>query len=232
MAFTGGEPTFHISIINRILKAHTKIEKCAVQITTNGWYAKSAEKIESTLDQFCKLDHLQLSYDQFHGSLLKSEDVRRLADYCQRHGIAMNVSICISDPMQLVFASMVSKETRVPGIFQKVDASGRAKPNNVAFRYPTFEPETLRKKCPNLGQISYICGRGFSVCCGNLMFNGVKPNMAHPTIASHMESKFFKQMKEKTFGELLDETGIDRESLLPEYSSPCRLCEHVHHHAR
>lgn len=228
MVFTGGEPTFYVSEINRIVQAHPNLAKCHVQITTNGWYATSAEKINSVLGQIHQLDHLQLSYDQFHGTQFKIEYMQHLFDYCKRKQITANISVSISDPIQLACVSDISKTIDVPIIFQKVDASGRGRENNLAFRYYEFEPETLEKKCPNLGQVSYICGRGFSVCCSNLMFNGPRKAIAHSTIDEHVQSTFYQRMQTHTFGELIEAAGISRDELLPEHTSRCKLCELIH----
>ena len=229
LLFTGGEPTLHVRMINQIISSHSNWENLAVQITTNGWYAKGGEKlITKTLKQIVKLDHLQLSYDVFHGSILTFDDVKELINYCSAKKIGFNISVCISSPLELEEALKIKRGTGATVIFQTVDASGRAKTNKKNYVYPFFEKDVLRKKCPNVGQISYICGRGYSTCCSNLMFNQILPNIAHPNIEDHLGSTFYKNMKNKTFGELLEENNISVDSLSPEHSSPCGLCEYIH----
>lgn len=229
LIFTGGEPTLHIEVINKLIAAHPEIEKTEVFITTNGWFSKNETSIANILDQFKKLSHLQLSYDIYHGTKISTSNILLLKDQANRRNIKFNVSVCISSPKELLAANSLQKSLGGLVIFQKVDASGRAKSNNLHFKYPLFEHEVLNRKCPNLGQISYIVNKGFSVCCSNLAFNqGTVPNVFHDSIEKHLQSEFYLNLKNKTFGEVLKGKSISTENLQPEFSSPCRLCELAH----
>lgn len=80
LLFTGGEPTLYIDIINQIISAHADKDNLIVQITSNGWYAKGGRKlILKVLQKIEQLNHLQLSYDVFHGSLLNFEDIKMIS---------------------------------------------------------------------------------------------------------------------------------------------------------
>lgn len=227
--FTGGEPTLHLDIINRLISAHPNLEDAEIFITTNGWFSKSENSIGSVLNKFLKINHLQLSFDTFHGSRLTVADIKRLRDNLRTKNVNFNISMCISNPLDLFAAHKLQQNIEELVIFQKVDATGRAKSNNLHFKYPTFEKESLAKKCPNFGQISYIVNKGFSVCCSNLIFNNeTSQEIYHQSIAEHVNSEFYSNLKNKTFGEILKERSIDTENLSYEYSSPCRLCELAH----
>jgi len=229
LVFTGGEPTLHLDIINRLILAHPNVDRLEVFVTTNGWYSKSESSIACVLDKFIKITHLQLSYDIYHGTKISIGDIRRLRDEVNRRSIEFNISVCMSSPQELLAAHELQKELGELVIFQRVEAVGRAEKNNVHFKYPEFEPESLEKKCPNLGQMSYIVNKGFSVCCSNLAFNSKIPkDVFHSSVEGHLNSDFYKALEANTFGELLEKRGIAVENLSAEFSSPCRLCELVH----
>jgi organic radical activating enzyme len=228
LLFTGGEPTFHIDEINEIISNHPDLEKCSVQITTNGWFAKQEARISKVLNRFVKLDSVQLSYDQFHKSKLESENIYHLSEYCSKNNIKFNISVSVSDPSELVLVSQLKQETKVPVIFNKIEACGRAKETEVQFRYPIFESRVLGEKCPNINTLNYICGRGFTICCSNLIFNQHKGNFANLSLNEYLSSEFHQEMKTKTFQQMLDERGISKATLRPEHSSACQLCEYAH----
>lgn len=228
LVFTGGEPTLYISSINELIESHNFIDTLDVFITTNGWFAKNLESATKVLNSFKKITHLQLSYDLFHGSKLKIEDIKLLKNILHDLGIVFNISVCISSPSELMLANEIQLKTETTVIFQKIDASGRALKNNVEFKYPVFDPEVLEKQCPNLGQFSYISGKGFSTCCSNLIFNSNCPSFVFSKKLEHyMNGSFFKQISSKTFRQLAIEKNIDISNLSPSYSAPCRLCEYI-----
>lgn len=228
LLFTGGEPTFFIPTINTIMASHPALSSCVVRVTTNGWFAKDLQSIAQVLGAFTKLDHLQCSFDTFHGSSVRAEHLRNLAVYCRRHQIRFNVSVCISDPRDLIAASRLQQEVDAQVTFQKVDASGRARTRHKAFKYFTFEREVLEKRCPNVGQMNYICQKGFTLCCSNLIFNGSVPSIAHASLEEHVQSAFYQEMSTSTFGDMLKRRGLSAEQLRPEHSSPYGLCEYLH----
>jgi MoaA/NifB/PqqE/SkfB family radical SAM enzyme len=228
LQFTGGEPTFYSVEINSIIEAHPNIEKCQVQLTTNGWYASSKKGIEEKLGEFIKVDILLLSYDKFHSSKVTGIQIENLIQYCKENGIKFGISMCISDPKEMLEARAILSKYDADLIFQKVDSTGRAKKNKCAYKYPSFEPEVLEKKCPNLNTISYIAGKGFTNCCGNLIFNASNTkSYANDDIDEYTASDFKSKLAKKTFGELMDERGIDVNVLEPKHSSPCSLCEFI-----
>jgi len=228
LLFTGGEPTLHIDIINELIEVHPSLDSAKIQITTNGWYAQSETKIESILSQFRKLDSVQISYDVFHGSKLTREGIESLIRYCDSKSIEHNLSVCLTEPMDLLEIKDSIQNLNTNISYQKVQASGRAKKSENFYRNPNFDPSVLETKCPNLEQISYICGRGFSTCCSNLMFNTTVPGMHHMTISDHLNSDFFNTLNTNTFKQLIERKKAE-DIVLNQYNSlPCNLCESIH----
>lgn len=227
LAFTGGEPTLYVEDINRIIAAHPDQGHIKVRLTTNGHFATDRDSIVRTLESFIKLDELQLSYDKFHAEFLPSRQAGLLYHACAERSLRFSVVISLTTPVDLAIAQDLRKFGDMPISFQKVLAIGRAKKNGLAYQYPAFDPAVLKTSCPNRGQISYICGRGFSACCSNLVFNGPLPGIVHPTLEEHLRSDFYNLISSRQFSELLTSNGVSPSSLAPLHSSPCALCEHL-----
>jgi len=221
---TGGEPTLHMPLINKILKHLTY--DFEVQITTNGWFAKTTEGIERVLSGFLRLDRVQLSYDVFHGSKLQREDVKRLADACTSRGLRFNMTMCISEAMDLVTADELTKEIGHNVVYQKVARIGRAEATDTEFKQPRFDRAVLNKRCSNLSTLTYVHGKGFTFCCGPLVFDTDAP-IAHPTVEEHFQSHLRREFETKTFGQLLQDVGGTEAELTPAMSHPCALCHHI-----
>lgn len=229
LIFTGGEPTLHIDLVNELLLSHPNIESANILLTTNGWFSKSPELLRNTIEKLLKVSGLQLSYDTFHGSKLSIDDVVRLKTFCLEREIQFNISICISSPLELIEANKIQRAIGAQVIFQKVEASGRAKTSGGSYKYLSFQASVFDLKCPNLGSITCIPQKGFSVCCSNLIFNRLKTdNFAHPTLEEHTSSDFYKEICSKTFGQMLESRGLASEHFDPEFSAPCRMCEYIH----
>ena len=228
LQFSGGESSFYHQEINQIVRAHPELKNCEVILTSNGWYGKSPELTEKTLGQFDMITQLTLSFDVFHGNEAKIDYLENIKLYASDKNIKLVVSFCISSPLDLIKAKKVLENIDIPVIYQKVDSVGRAKDNHLGFKFPLFEEDTLNETCPNIECVSFIPGKGFSICCGNLMFNEDNPEIYHETIDDHFESPFYKKLKNKNFGQILEEKNIPITDLKSKHSSACALCEFIH----
>lgn len=227
IAFAGGEPTYYIDEINDLVSVHPTPEKLTVRLTTNGQFARDKARALSTLGAFKKLDQVQLSYDRFHEDYFPLEMVGHVASACKELSLDFGVLLAMTSPLDLEIAGRLRALGDFPITVHKVLPIADAVTNNVAYRHIEFDPKVLTEHCPNRGQISYICGRGFSLCCSNLAFNGSRGGVVHPTLSEHIESPLFKSMSEHNFSELLTRAGIRIDSLAPEMSSACTLCEKI-----
>ena len=228
LLFSGGEPTFHIEIINDLILSAQKKRSPKIIITTNGWFSYSPESISKTLEKFEQIDSIQLSFDLFHGNTLTPVNALYLSDYCKRKKINFNISVCVSRPLDVILAKKIFKNKNIPINFQKVESSGRAKDKGVYYKYNLFSKSVLNKKCPNLGQISYISGKGYSVCCSNLVFNKQNKIYWHNKIEDHISSPFYQNLNKNTFKDILEKKKIDLSLLTNEISTPCSVCEFAH----
>ncbi len=229
LIFTGGEPTYYIHIINEILSQCLELYRPKVLITTNGCFAMGgSNKVHEILSSFKHIDELQLSMDKFHKSNLKPSEVQSLIDYTSARKIKLNISYCISTPMDFVAFEKMAQAYNIKMIYQLVDESKRSLETNSVFQYPAFQSDVLKKKCPVLDCISYFPGQGFSHCCSKWMLDSCKKKKTYSTVEECMNSVFFKRMYQYTFGDLVDFVQLSISDLLPQHSSPCCLCRFLH----
>lgn len=227
LSFTGGEPTLYADKINRIISAHPDRGRLKVRLTTNGHFAKDRDSAARTLRSFAQLDEVQLSYDRFHAESLSLAQAGLLCRACGELSMGFSVVVAVSSPLDLAVPQDLRRFGDIAISFQKVLPLGRAKANGLAYQYPAFDSAVLSQSCPNKGQVFYICGRGFSICCSSMVFDGDFPGVLHPTLEEHLASGFHGLVGSLRFSELLARSGLDPASLAPEHSSPCTLCEHI-----
>jgi organic radical activating enzyme len=225
MLLTGGEPTVYLESINEILGKLTFRPR--VILTTNGTYALTLEQARAKLDQMPILDGIQLSFDPHHESTLDSPLPAVLKQYCEQRGLEFVVIVSMSRVMDLTFAAQVEEKYQAPVIIQKIEGSGRARKTGVEFQYEVFDPAVLNERCPNSSAPSYIQGKGFTVCCSNVVYNLPGDQYAEKEFGDLERSAFHREVTGLTFGERMKKQGLRVEELEPRHSSPCNLCEHL-----
>lgn len=232
LLFTGGEPTLYLDTVNKIVASHPDPAGSEVQITTNGWFARSTRSTDAVLGRLLRVDRLQLSFDHFHGSPQTMEQAVRLAAWCRSRGVTFNTSVAITSPTDMIFADELQRSTGERVVYTFVEAAGRARDQRLEYRFGQFQPGVLAETCPGRRTLTYIAGRGFTLCCANLAFNSDSAGVVHPTAEAHFQSRFYRDMASKTMGQLLEASGMDASTLSPRHSSPCGLCEHIHSHGK
>ncbi len=226
LLFVGGETTLYIDTINEILSGIRSLPHTRVKITTNGSFAGTIGAARKTLASFKKLNAVQLSYDRFHAVHLAAYKISNLYKACKEAGIDFSVIMTIQSPLEMTDLKELWKIGKFRIGIQKVLPVGEARRNSIEYSYPSFDDKVLRRHCPNRNKVKYLCGQGFSICCGNLAYNSKFP-IIHATAAQHINSRFHRLISANNFGALLKKAGIPRESLLPRHSSECNLCEHI-----
>lgn len=192
LLFTGGEPTLYIPLINEMISAHPAPGKCRIIVTTNGHFANSVSSARKVLASFIALNNVQVSYDKFHNKFLPLTKVKNLYAACKEMRLKFLALFAIQSPLDLSLMAALSKVGRFNIGVQKVIPHGQAKKNRLGFIHTVFDRKVLAKKCPNLGRLAYTRGRGFSVCCSDLLRLRSKTQFAHPTIKEHLASDFYK----------------------------------------
>jgi len=226
--YSGGETTLYIDQINSITEAHPAPEKLNVTVVTNGWFGSSEEKVADTLGRLRKLSAVDFSYDKFHGSKTRFEYIGRVARYCRSQAIDFKVTMSLSTPLELLDAKRIRDELDIPIQYQRVINSGRAKVNKAGFQYFSFDRAVLDRKCPAKGMISFLPGKGFSTCCSSVIFNRTIPGTFHRDLDQHLQSEFFRDLQDKTLGQIAEDRGLKVSDLTPEHSLECNLCELIH----
>ncbi|KAF0155500.1 MAG: hypothetical protein FD189_1416 [Elusimicrobia bacterium] len=173
------------------------------------------------------LTYVQMSYDKFHAEFLPKSRLENLFNVCRELGIGFRVVTTLQSPLDLKITAELGAIGGFEVAVQKICDIGEAKKNGLAFRHFVFDKKVLSQVCPNRDQLVYQCGRGFSVCCSNLIYNGFGKYCLHKTPEDHFNSEFYKRMRNAVLGRLFVQHGGDPESLRPEHSSPCALCEHI-----
>ena len=225
IVLTGGEPTLYTDLYESIL---SRLDyKFEVTLTTNGYFAYTKELVEKQLGKIRNLTVVQLSFDEFHSSKLDDERPLHLRDYCAERGIHFSIICCLASPMDLLFAAEAEERFGVPVTIQKIEGSGKASETKVEFQYPKFEETVLNMKCPNSTTVSNIKGKGFTVCCSNVIFNTDSMKYSARNVDELRNNEFCREVTEMTFLERMEKYGIDSKTLPARFSSPCNLCEHI-----
>lgn len=224
--FVGGETTLYIEAINEIIAAVRDLSRSRIKVTTNGHFARTVISAVRVLKSFKKLDTVQLSYDRFHAEFLPFENVKNLYLACKDLGLKFCVINTISSPLELAGLKKFGEIGRFKVLVNKAIRIGEAARNGIEYVYPSFDVGVLDRFCPAHGNMAYICGRGFSVCCANLMFE-TDLTVTHSSIAEHKRSRFYRMMSKLTFGQLLEKAGLPARGLPPQFSAECNLCQHI-----
>ena len=230
LLFTGGEPTFQVRAINRIVEAHPCPDSLIVTVTTNGWFARSQRTLERQISSFRKIDRIYLSYDQWHQPSLHAEDIARLYAFCRSRRIEFVVQVTYADLYDiLAIGDIMTAAGNPPITLSVVEPAGRARVHAVEGKPPTILSDIIDLYCPNKGTVTYLPRMGFSICCGKLVYDGDFASYTDETLTSHITSSFFREMSNTTFREQLENKGIKLESLDNQAPiTPCGLCEIIH----
>lgn len=224
--FVGGEPTLYLATINAILASARDLSASRVLITTNGHFASTTKAAIKVLRSFRKLDSVQLSYDKYHAEFLPFENVKNLYSACMELGLKFCVVYTISSPMDLIGLKKLQSVGKFKILVSKVMRAGAATRNGIEYAYPSFDKGVLRQRCALRKIVGYVCGRGFSLCCSNLMYETALP-VAHDSVNEHRRSRFYRLISTMTFGQLLKKAGLSSENLPSRFSMTCNLCEYV-----
>ncbi len=231
LLFVGGETTLYIETINEILSGMRALACTKIKITTNGYFSATINSAVETLKAIKKLNAVQLSYDRFHSAHMPIHKVKKLYLACKRLKVDFSVIMTIRSPLEMTGLKELWKIGKFRIGIQKVLPVGEAKRNGIEYSYPSFDKRVLSHFCPNRNKIKYLCGQGFSMCCGNLAYNLRLP-IVHRTVPQHMNSRFYRLITTMNFGVLLKKAGLPATDLLPRHSSECNLCEYIFGNSR
>jgi hypothetical protein len=224
--FIGGEPTLYIPDMNEMVSLFGEpVPK--IRMTTNGHFAGTRTKAKKVLSSISKLSGINLSYDKLHARFLPEENIEALCSACKELGVKFDVLLTVNSPMDMVLVKDLRRLGDFPILIQKLIPVGMAKQNNLGYRYPSFDEKVLEISCPMKDKLTYICGQGFSSCCGSLIYGLKSSGFVHPTVEELAASDFYRLISTHTFSGIIREFGLSGMEMLPEYSTPCVLCEAI-----
>lgn len=225
--FSGGEPTLSLDLIARILAGAGGRYRPEVTVTTNGYFAATQEDALGVLSSIKYLRRVNLSYDKFHGKFLGLGRLENLYRACLKAGVEFSVLASIQSPLDLVELMPLSNvgDFRVTPF--KVLPLGDAIDNALEFRYPEFDRAVLGKKCPDRNKVTYIQGKGFTLCCSSLVFGRSPQDCIYETVESLLSSRFRSMMLNDDFLTLMRRAKVGDSELRPEHSSECGLCSYI-----
>lgn len=224
LLFLGGEPSLYISRTNSFLKRLGDLKRYTVRITTNGHFAKSVDSAVGVLSSFLKINHVQLSYDKFHGKFLPYSAVGNMFKACRSLKLGFGVIAAVDSPLDLVLLNKLKSVGNFSVGVQKVLPVGGAGNNGISYKYPFFDRHVLSRRCPNRKVITYLPGKGFSICCSTLALGKKWRIACHPTLKDHFSSWFYNCMAKLSFREIMRVAGLGAMEVAAEQSSPCVLC--------
>lgn len=230
--FVGGEPTFYIRDINKILCSLNNLKTKCIKITTNGYFAKTIRSAQNIISSFIQLNEVQLSYDIFHNEFLPRKNIKNLYIVCKKAKKRFSVIFTLRSPIDLKLIKEIRKIGNFPIGIQKVLPIGNAVKNNVYYQHPSFNKKVLLKKCPGIKEIVYICGNGFSNCCSTIFYNKIINGIFHNSIEEHIKSRFYALMSLYNFKQLAKILNVSIQNLPSNCSSECVLCEYIFKNAR
>lgn len=173
IGFSGGEPLLYLEKIQSLLNSIHQVrslDTLTVSLTSNGALInRFAERISQM-----KIDQVVLSYDRYHSAFMSPQEFANAVILSKRlfKRVEINLVGGVETDLELVREVALKEDIKVH-ISQPL-RSGRYKPETKLVS------ETFYKQlsCPNLSgkqseyfKVSYFPGKGFSLCCGPLIFD-------------------------------------------------------------
>lgn len=227
--FSGGEPSLYYASIEKIMDSVHK--KIFYSMTTNGQFLYSDSNFNKINNIIKRMKRIYISIDSFH----RHVDVNKLCqfrDYLSSLKIDFALRVTITDPLEIVKIKNEYKDYNFKLIWQKCGVGGRAKMENLSYKYIDFDENVLNQKCPSLNILNYIPKKGFSNCCANLVFNSNLAQVFSSEYNSLKDLSFLKYMQKYTFGDLIKKKQVQIPKLTAEMSDPCYLCEQIWEYER
>jgi RimJ/RimL family protein N-acetyltransferase len=224
--FSGGEPTLHLPEIQRLLsQVHREIP---VVLTTNGWFAT---RTVHYLDEI-PLKGVELSFDRFHAPFISLEKLIPLIHHLKKRGIEVSFNFVFDTLPELADLAVI-RGLGVPVRTSRLIQSGRGTPD------PSWiDSRATQQTCPSLNpqnrhvshleKVIYLSGKGFTPCCGPLVFDELVPETQafSSTLDKYSNNALRKALQQGTFAEQASFLGLDLTKV--NFQTPCQVCALLH----
>jgi organic radical activating enzyme len=225
--FSGGEPTLFIGFIERLQKQITRPVRYA--ITTNGGFWPSSNPLLTI-----QLHDLLLSYDKFHAKFQSKENLVSLIRWATSKNLRVYLNYLFEDLIDLLEADAFA-EAGAEVMRSRLITSGRQRHRKAEIDW--IDQQSIDQVCPSLRpganrhgreKVVYMPGRGFTPCCGPLMFDGLQDD-------AFLFSSSFESYKDGPLRTLLSEGTFGAQAKISKvcitnaaFGSPCGACEFLY----
>ncbi len=224
--FTGGEPSLFIPTLKKIQNQIKRtINYC---ITTNGWLGENVQNLFNSV----KINEIILSYDQWHAPFIRVSTLVKLIRCALSNQIPVLLNFVFNDLSELVLAKpLVDAGAQLQ--CTKLIKSGRAQFIQQDYFYDhhaytgTCSSLEAQQSRNHLHKIVYHPKRGFSICCGPLVFDEkYAQDVCFKNIQDLKNSIFYKRMSSYTLEEQCNLTQKTLSNF--SYTSRCEACTFLH----
>ncbi|HLE12155.1 MAG: hypothetical protein A2504_12105 [Bdellovibrionales bacterium RIFOXYD12_FULL_39_22] len=229
VVFSGGEPFLYIDDINQILTSFTSISSdFQVEVITNAIFASSAEKCAKEFSRLKMVNSVIISYDEFHSPFCSQQNILTLVKYCKENNINVCASVTKGSYKAIEYVKLFS-DLNVESQVTDFKYTGRGALLTKKYFNDAIQPNSdiLDSKCPLINTVNYFPGKGFSFCCGHLMFNmeynSPIKRFAFDSYADMISSHLYQELKNHNFSEILAKIKCPTT-----YTSVCDICQHFY----
>ncbi len=196
IGFSGGEPLLYLDQIENLLNSISSIrslDSLSISITTNGsLIPKYFERIKNL-----KIDKALLSYDAFHADYLSVREFEDVVVQSKMLFKSVEINLVMEGDIDLDLVKKVALDHDIRVQTSMAVESGRYKldhGSNQKLRFANLQ-------CPNLQdtkliKISYFPRKGYSMCCGPLIFDDHKAEdiVAFKSVGEVLNSEMYKAL--------------------------------------
>ncbi|MBI4667644.1 MAG: radical SAM protein [Elusimicrobia bacterium] len=225
--FSGGEPTLHVELIQQFQSRITRPVHYA--ITTNAWFGKEPDKMLDAIH----LDKIVVSYDKYHRPFIDKSTVKSAIEAAIKRKIPVILNFVYSELSDLAEAGDVLAEGCVFKPSRLIQCGKMRKLPEETQKF--ILKDALETRCPSLvdrksgeEKVMYIPGKGFTPCCGPLVFDQLaNEEFIFSRNADDYQKNTLRQiMTSDNFNGQITKTGL----AIPEqgFHNLCDACVYVH----
>jgi hypothetical protein len=224
--FTGGEPTLFLPQIQQLLGRIRR--KIPLVMTTNGWFADRSIRY---LDEL-PLTAVVISHDRFHAPFISLEKILPLISHFQSRNIDVSFNFVYADIHELADLAPV-QALGITVHTSRLIKSGRAQEGSAwhdsrAIHQTCPSLDASQRRTPDLEKVIYTSQKGYSPCCGPLVFDEqVNSDYAYTeTLSRYSSNRLLKDLSSGSFAQQAQSLGLDLSQFA--FQNPCDPCALLH----
>ena len=230
VCFEAGEPTLYL---DTIVDIQSQINRSGIQFTmvTNGFWHRKADEILNTI----RINKVIISFDDFHAKFISLGQIQKLVKKLKAKNIGVKIRSVYSNREDLLRYSKMALELDVVLETGRLSLGGRAKNLETERTYVSnLSPQAnyyTQSACPAFYSddstgITYVPQKGYSICCGELLFNQDHNHISASSIQEALNLNFTKTLKNSTQSEIFTELGLNPKAV--DATTRCDTCTFLH----